>query len=148
MTPVRESQVEDLVTVFFQRLNLHTGDTVKQAPELSVPRHGRCTKTQQELVKSSISLSIHTELLPEISAMKNCRVPSVKHVIGILYLGVGVQSAVSGSICRTAPSKGTHLWTQPATVCRSGQRSARHHGADAGRSPTPGYPAELGHTPS
>lgn len=60
MTPVREGQVEDLVTVFFQCLNLHTGDTVKQTPELSVPGHGRCTKTQQELIKSSISLSVHT----------------------------------------------------------------------------------------
>uniref|UniRef100_A0A671YW99 Uncharacterized protein n=1 Tax=Sparus aurata TaxID=8175 RepID=A0A671YW99_SPAAU len=34
-----ESQVEDLVTVLSQRLNLHTGDTVKETSELPVPRH-------------------------------------------------------------------------------------------------------------
>lgn len=49
MTPVRESQVEDLVTVLSQRLNLHTGDTVKETSELPVPRHSRCTQAKQEL---------------------------------------------------------------------------------------------------
>lgn len=73
---------------------------------------------------------------------------SVKHVILINYLGVGVQIVVCGSSCRTAPSKGTHLWRQPATACRSARLSARRHGADAGRSLTPDYLAELGHTPS
>lgn len=53
MTPVRESQVEDLVTVFSQCLNLHTGDTVKQTPELPVPRHSRCTKTDPKLFKTA-----------------------------------------------------------------------------------------------
>lgn len=37
MTPVGESQVEDLVGVLSQRLNLHTWDAVKQTPELPVP---------------------------------------------------------------------------------------------------------------
>lgn len=41
MTSVREGQVKDLVTVFSQSLNLNTGDTVKQTPELSIPGH-RC----------------------------------------------------------------------------------------------------------
>uniref|UniRef100_A0A672ZI97 Uncharacterized protein n=1 Tax=Sphaeramia orbicularis TaxID=375764 RepID=A0A672ZI97_9TELE len=41
MTPVGESQVEDLVAVFSQRLNLHTRDTVKQTLELPIPRDGR-----------------------------------------------------------------------------------------------------------
>lgn len=53
VTPVRESQVEDLVAVFSQRLNLHTGDTVKQTPELPVPRHSRCTKTEPELFNAA-----------------------------------------------------------------------------------------------
>lgn len=43
MTLVGKSQVEHLVSVLPQRLNLHTGDTVKQAPELPVPRRRRCT---------------------------------------------------------------------------------------------------------
>lgn len=60
MTPVRESQVEDLVTVFSQRLNLHAGDTVKQTPELPVPWHSRCTKVDQELFKAATGLSIYT----------------------------------------------------------------------------------------
>ncbi len=59
VTPVRESQVEDLVRVLSQRLNLHTGDTVKQAPELPVPRHSRCTKAHQELLKLQLSTSSH-----------------------------------------------------------------------------------------
>lgn len=63
-------------------------------------------------------------------------------------LGVGAQSAVCGSSCRTAPSKGTRLWRRPATVCRSDLLSAQHHKADAWRSPAPGSLAELGHTPS
>lgn len=42
MTPVGEGQVEDLVRVLPQRLDLHAGDAVKQAPELPVPRHSRC----------------------------------------------------------------------------------------------------------
>lgn len=37
VTPVREGQVEDLVCVLPQRLDLHTGDAVKEAPELPVP---------------------------------------------------------------------------------------------------------------
>lgn len=42
VTPVGEGQVEDLVRVLPQRLDLHAGDAVKQAPELPVPRHSRC----------------------------------------------------------------------------------------------------------
>lgn len=68
VTPVRESQVEDLVTVFSQRLNLHTGDTVKQPPELPVPRHSRCTKTDPELFQAATCLITpytHTQPLSE-----------------------------------------------------------------------------------
>lgn len=53
MTSVRESQVKDLVAVFSQCLNLHTGDTIKQPPELSVPGHRRWHKEDQELVKAA-----------------------------------------------------------------------------------------------
>lgn len=42
VTLVGEGQVEDLVRVLPQRLDLHAGDAVKQAPELPVPRHSRC----------------------------------------------------------------------------------------------------------
>lgn len=44
MTPMRESQVKDLVGVLSQSLNLHTGDAVKQTLELPVPRYSRCTQ--------------------------------------------------------------------------------------------------------
>lgn len=72
MTPVRESQVEDLVTVFSQRLNLHAGDTVKQTPELPVPRHSRCTKVDQELFKAATGLSIYSINKAIIRGFCNC----------------------------------------------------------------------------
>lgn len=56
MTPVRERQVEDLVSVLPQRLDLHTGDAVKQAPELPVPRHSRCKTQDQELFEATLPL--------------------------------------------------------------------------------------------
>lgn len=60
VTFVRESQVEDLITVLSQCLNLHTGDTVKQTPELPVPRHSRCTKVDQELFKDATRINLDT----------------------------------------------------------------------------------------
>lgn len=61
MTLVRESQVEDLVTVLSQRLNLHTRDTIEQTLELPVPRHGRCTKVDEELFKAAPGLDFFCE---------------------------------------------------------------------------------------
>lgn len=45
VTPMGEGQMEHLVAVLLQRLNLDTRDTVKEALELPVPRHGRCIRT-------------------------------------------------------------------------------------------------------
>uniref|UniRef100_A0A3Q3VJG2 Uncharacterized protein n=1 Tax=Mola mola TaxID=94237 RepID=A0A3Q3VJG2_MOLML len=76
-----ESQVEDLVTVFFQRLNLHTGDTVKQAPELSVPRHGRCTKTQARYPVVSVEQLPPKELISGHSQPLSAGQASAQHGI-------------------------------------------------------------------
>lgn len=137
MAPVRESQVEDLVAVLPQRLHLHTGDAVKETPELPVPRHSRCTETGRTIRRGK-HLRTAIEVFYNFSLLKT----------GSIYTGVEAQSGGCGSSCRTALSTGTHLWRRPATACRSGRLSTQRRRANAGRSPTPGCPAEVGHTPS
>lgn len=114
MTSVREGQVKDLVTVFSQCLNLHARDTVKKTSELSIPGHRRCIRKEPGLVNTT-----------------NRLLPALHCSLSVTHMGDAVQSEVCDNNYRTAPSKGTRLWRQPATACRSGQLSEQHHGAAA-----------------
>uniref|UniRef100_A0A3Q3FT98 Uncharacterized protein n=1 Tax=Labrus bergylta TaxID=56723 RepID=A0A3Q3FT98_9LABR len=85
MGPLTESQVEDLVSVLSQGLNLHTGDTVEQTPELPLPpkelipgdseplsagqtgfQHGIMGQTQEDLQHQAVRQNwdtLHTNIL-------------------------------------------------------------------------------------
>uniref|UniRef100_A0A672JV19 Uncharacterized protein n=1 Tax=Sinocyclocheilus grahami TaxID=75366 RepID=A0A672JV19_SINGR len=59
-------QMQDLIMMFLQSLNLHTGNAVIQPLELPVPRHSRCTHwVSRKRHRARDAVVVVEELLPE-----------------------------------------------------------------------------------
>uniref|UniRef100_A0A673KL28 Uncharacterized protein n=1 Tax=Sinocyclocheilus rhinocerous TaxID=307959 RepID=A0A673KL28_9TELE len=59
-------QMQDLIMMFLQSLNLHTGNAVIQPLELPVPRHSRCTHwISRKRHRARDAVVVVEELLPE-----------------------------------------------------------------------------------